>query len=245
MNPLFALFKTKMKKNKRKLNKWIKMAKLKKSAYFSNFSQKLANIIEDFKNSVNPGILRPQQVRILVLSCLIIFSGYVVLVKQHFYKEIYSQNSYVVPKSAEEIRKENLTKDLQVLAQGYPIAKMIPYIATKDRKTAAYLIGIAKKESNWGKRKPVLDGQDCYNYWGFRLKQERMGSGGHTCFDNPRQAVNTIASRIDEIIARNDVKSAANMIVWKCGSNCDITGGQSSANKWIRDVDKYAQKVLN
>jgi hypothetical protein len=54
-----------------------------------------------------------------------------------------------------------------------------------------------------------------------------------------------VAKRIDEIIDNNNVKSASNMIVWKCGSNCAVTGGQAAADKWIQDVDLYANKVLN
>ena len=101
-----------------------------------------------------------------------------------------------------------------------------------------------KKESNWGKRHPVLDGQDCFNYWGYRGQSERIGSGGHTCFDSPRQAVNVVANRINEIIKQNDVQSAKDMIVWKCGFSCDGHSDES-VRKWISDVDYYAKKVIN
>jgi hypothetical protein len=72
-----------------------------------------------------------------------------------------------------------------------------------------------------------------------------MGSGGHTCFDNPREAVDVVARRIAEIIERNDAQSARDMLVWKCGSDCSVTGGQRDADKWALDVDFYAEKILN
>jgi hypothetical protein len=232
-----------MKKIQIKLKKSIKKTKLKKPAYLKYFLQKYKNIARDIKKSLNAGALNPQQARIVVLTGLIVFAGYFVMVKQYYYQN-FLQVSQIEQKSLQKLKTERFEKELSVLVAGYPIEAMIPYIASKDRKTAAYLIGIAKKESNWGKRKPVLDGEDCYNYWGFRAKSDRMGSGGHTCFDNPKEAVTTVSKRIDQIIERNDVKSAKNMIVWKCGSNCAVTGGQDAADKWIKDVDIYAGKVL-
>ena len=66
--------------------------------------------------------------------------------------------------SPEQFRLE---RDVEKMVEGYPIEKMIPYMGTRDRETVAYLVGIAKKESNWGKRVPVTEnGEDCYNYWG-------------------------------------------------------------------------------
>ena len=214
-------------------------------AFSSHFSEKEQILQESSEKIFNPGKLSKIQVRILVLVVLIMFVGYYVFFKQYCIANFSEQESPIVQKSEEEIRKENFKKELSAMVKGHPIEAMVPYIAEKDRETAAYMIGIAKKESNWGERKPVLDGEDCYNYWGFRLKAERMGSGGHTCFDNPKDAVNAISKRIDQIIERNDVESASDMIVWKCGSNCAVTGGQDAANKWIRDVDIYVKKILN
>lgn len=234
-----------MKKIQKKLNKWVKKAKLKKSAYVKYFLKKVIVFAENINNTLDQSFFTQERIRIVALSCLVLFAGFSVIAEQRYYENLLAEKNIVKQKNPQEIEKELLKKDLNVLAKGYPIEAMIPYIATKDRKTAAYLIGIAKKESNWGRRKPVLEGQDCYNYWGFRLKQERMGSGGHTCFDTPKEAVNVVAARISEIIERNEAESAKNMIVWKCGSNCAVTGGQLAANKWIADVDIYAKKVLN
>lgn len=216
------------------------------TAYFGYISQKYKIILEDIRNSVQPGTLSSHQVKSLILIFLIAFTSYVILFKQYYCENFVSvQKNYVVGKSLKEIKKEKLEKDLSVLVEGHPIQLMIPYIVEKDRKTAAYLVGIAKKESNWGKRKPVLNGEDCYNYWGFRAKRERMGSGGHTCFDTPKEAVDVISKRIDQIIERNDVESAQDLLVWKCGSDCSVTGGQAAADKWAVDVDMYAKEILN
>lgn len=189
--------------------------------------------------------LDEDRVKTVVLVCLIAFMSFVVLFKQNYAKIFLAQVNHATKKSQSEIEKENLKRDLHAMVKGHPIELMIPYIAQKDRKTAAYLIGIAKKESNWGERRPVLAGVDCYNYWGFRLLRDRMGSGGHTCFDSPQEAVDIVSKRITEIIAQNEVESARDMLVWKCGSNCALTGGRAAANKWALDVDLYADKLLN
>ncbi|KKP57763.1 MAG: hypothetical protein UR51_C0011G0018 [Candidatus Moranbacteria bacterium GW2011_GWF1_34_10] len=143
----------------------------------------------------------------------------------------------------QEEADKDFDKRAMELVKGYPIEKMMPYILKKDRQVAAFFIAIAKKESNWGKRVPVLDGQDCYNYLGYRGKRDKMGSGGHTCFDSRKDAVDTIAKRLEELIKKYDRNTPAEMVVWKCGSNCNVTGGQAAANKWISDVDMYLEKL--
>lgn len=131
----------------------------------------------------------------------------------------------------------------QEMVKGYPIEKMLPYILEKDSKVAAFYIAIAKKESNWGKRVPVLNGEDCYNYLGYRGQRERMGTGGHTCFDSRKDAVDTISKRIEELITKYDRDTPAEMVVWKCGSSCAATGGQAAANKWIADVNMILEEL--
>lgn len=223
----------------------MKKANVKKNAYFELSMEKIQTLRRYLRSSIQAGILSPIQVRIVILFFLVLFSGYVVLFKQCYDKNFLTQNDTLNQKTSREIEVDNLKRDLNALVKGSPMEKMVPYIAEQDRTTAAYMIGIAKKESNWGSRKPVLAGQDCFNYWGFRLTRARMGSGGHTCFDSPREAVNVVAGRIQQIIERNNAQSAKKMLVWKCGSDCSVTGGQASADKWAQDVDLYAQKVLN
>jgi len=137
-----------------------------------------------------------------------------------------------------------LEKEISEMVKGYPIEDMVPYIAEKDRIVAAFLVGIAKKESNWGKRVPVLEGQDCYNYWGYRGIRKLMGTGGHTCFNSRKDAVDTVAKRIKTLIEKENLNTPEKMVVWKCGSDCSVTGGQAAADKWIRDVRSYF-KMLN
>jgi hypothetical protein len=33
------------------------------------------------------------------------------------------------------------------------------------------------------------------------------------------------------------------MVVWKCGSDCEATGGEAAARKWISDVSLYFNKL--
>ncbi len=146
----------------------------------------------------------------------------------------------------EEIQKASdraaLEKEIYGMVKGHPIEKMVPYIAQQDRTVAAFIVAIAKKESGWGDHYPVLNGEDCYNYWGYRGQRDKMGTGGHTCFNNPQDAVDTVAKRIKTLTQENGRSTPAKMVVWKCGGSCAATGGQAAANKWISDVDMYFQK---
>jgi len=136
-----------------------------------------------------------------------------------------------------------LEKNIEEMVVGYPIEQMIPYILEKDNLTAAFLVSIAKKESNWGKRVPILDGQDCFNYWGYREIRDRMGTGGHTCFDSPEDAVDTVGKRITTLVKKYDLTTPKDMIIWKCGSSC---AGHSDygVKKWISDVGYYFEKII-
>ena len=139
--------------------------------------------------------------------------------------------------------RQTLEKEINAMVKGYPIEKMVPYIAKKDRTVAAFMVAIAKKESSWGVHVPVLNGQDCYNYWGYRGQRILMGTGGHTCFNSPQDAVDTVAKRIATLIDEYGRNTPAQMVVWKCGSSCAATGGQAAANKWISDVKMYFDKL--
>lgn len=132
---------------------------------------------------------------------------------------------------------------LRDMVEGYPIEDMVPFIATKDRVIAAFLVGIAKKESAWGKRVPLYKGHDCFNYWGYRGKRRFMGTGGHTCFNSPEDAVNTVARRIEKLVYNEKRDTPAEMMTaWKCGYDCS---GHSKADtrKWITDVEMYFREV--
>ncbi len=141
-----------------------------------------------------------------------------------------------------EVTKEQYEKNIGEMVKGYPIESMLPYIFEQDRLTAAFLIGIAKKESNWGKRIPVLDGQDCFNYWGYRGIRRMMGSGGHTCFNSRKDAVETVAKRISTLANSEKLDTPEKMIVWKCGFSCQ-GHSRESVKKWISDVDMYFSQL--
>ncbi len=133
-------------------------------------------------------------------------------------------------------------KEIRAMVKGYPIETMVPEIVKKDKVVAAFLISIAKKESNWGKRVPVLKGQDCYNYWGYRGIRKRMGTGGHTCFDSPKDAVDTVAKRIEFLVSSEKLKTPEKMVVWKCGYDCSWDN-PVAVRKWISDVNLYFKQL--
>lgn len=137
-------------------------------------------------------------------------------------------------------RNVELENRIRNQIQGYPIESMTRVIAQQDEQVAAFLVAIAKKESNWGKRTPKLNGEECNNLWGFRQKRDRMGSGGHTCFDNQEDAVLSVAGRIKELID-NGIDTPEEMVVWKCGYSCDGHSNES-VDKWIQDVGYYYEK---
>lgn len=186
------------------------------------------------------GEINPDRGRILILIVLIIF----MITGMVFNSFVYDDKQEQIIRPNNDQRKNiALEKEISKLVQGYPIERMTSYISQKDPKVAAFMIAIAKKESNWGKRKPVLAGNDCYNYWGFRLKTDKMGSAGHTCFDSPREAVNTIAARVDELVNEENIDSPNEMVVWKCGYGCQNETKSASEQKWISDVDYYYSKL--
>ena len=141
-----------------------------------------------------------------------------------------------------QVTKEKYEESIRNMVKGYPVEAMLPYIFEQDRLTAAFLIGIAKKESNWGKRVPVLENQDCFNYWGYRGVRRMMGSGGHTCFNSREDAVETVAKRLNTLIHSEKLDTPEKMIIWKCGFSCQ-GHSRESVKKWISDVDMYFSQL--
>jgi hypothetical protein len=140
----------------------------------------------------------------------------------------------------QEFQRQKFEAEIKEIVKGTPIEKMVPEIAKQDRVVAAFLVAIAKKESSWGVHVPVYQGQDCYNYWGWRGKNP-VGSGGHTCFESPKDAVETVAKRIAFLVSSKKLDTPQKMIVWKCG-DC---GWDSAAamQSWINTVDMYFRKL--
>jgi hypothetical protein len=133
-----------------------------------------------------------------------------------------------------------LEKNTNKLISDYPIKQMAPYLAKQDKKVAAFLLAIAKKESNWGKFSPKMAGRECYNYWGYR-GQENTTASGYSCFKDPAQAVKVVGNRIEELIAQN-IDTPREMVMWKCGAACSAHGANGEA-KWVKDVGYYYNKV--
>ncbi len=144
--------------------------------------------------------------------------------------------------TAKDVSQEKFEQKVREMVKGYPIEEMLPYIFEKDRLVATFLIAIGKKESAWGVHVPVLDDQDCFNYWGFRGQRRLMGTGGHTCFNSRKDAVDTVAKRLSSLIHDSKLDTPKDLILWKCGFSC---AGHSpySVQKWIADVDLYYQEL--
>lgn len=187
------------------------------------------------------GDIDPEKGKLLLLTIAIIFAftGAVASILT-----LDNSGNMVAQAPISVVKKEtSFERQANKLVEGYPIEEMTPFIFSKDPKVAAFMIAIAKKESAWGRRHPVLAGKDCYNYWGFRLKTDSMGSGGHTCFDTPQEAVDVVASRIDELVNQENIDSPKEMIVWKCGYGCQDSIKTADEKKWISDVNLYYSKL--
>lgn len=142
--------------------------------------------------------------------------------------------------SEEDLPQAMLEKKMKEMVAGYPIEKMVSRIAEKDPMVAAFVISIAKQESDWGKHVPVYKEEECWNYWGYRGKNP-VGTGGHTCFDSPEDAVDTVAKRLEFLVSNKKLNTPAKMIIWKCG-DCSWDN-QRDMQRWISTVSVYFQKL--
>ncbi len=230
--------KASVKPKKAKTMQMVKTQKIAKKVKPAKKAVAIRKIRKTTKALFALGNLNSSHARILILLILIIFTlTFMVAWRMQTDDNDNLKNAQI--KVAQVKQQTPLEKEIADMVQGYPIEKMMPYILKQEPKTAMFLVAIAKKESAWGKRKPVLNGEDCFNYWGFRLKAERMGSGGHTCFDSPKQAVEKVAERIDQLVKEEEIDTPSDMIVWKCGYGCQDKPKTISEKKWINDVDFY------
>ncbi|MDR3559134.1 MAG: hypothetical protein P4L58_01890, partial [Candidatus Pacebacteria bacterium] len=168
---------------------------------------------------------------VLVLFFDLVILGWSKMIAREFKPQQISQN---LPTPME--------RNIGRMTRGYPIEKMTPLIARQNKTTAAFLVSVAKQESDWGNHVPVLDGQDCYNYWGFRGQSVRMSHDGFTCFDNPQQAVNTVAKRFNNLINNSSLDTPQEMVVWECGHDCANRSSQETST-WINGVSYYFDKL--
>ncbi len=132
-------------------------------------------------------------------------------------------------------------QNIEKLVGDKPMASMVNEIAARDPKTAAYLVAIAKHESNLGEFSPKKDGKDCFNYWGFRGTYNQTESG-YSCFDSPAQAVDVVGNRIQALNDIQNFNTPAQMLIWKCGGSC---AGHDPADvqRWKNDVAYYFNRI--
>lgn len=144
------------------------------------------------------------------------------------------------PKKKEiDIISDNEKKYLEII-KGSPMEEMVSFIAEKDKDTAAFLVAIAKKESDWGRHAPSRAGKDCYNYWGYKGGYNPVQ--GYSCFDSPQQAIDVVGGRINDL-TKKGLNTPERMIVWKCGSSCSWDRPEN-VRSWIGAVRTYWSKLI-
>ncbi|MDI6778250.1 MAG: hypothetical protein QMD77_03590 [Patescibacteria group bacterium] len=194
--------------------------------------RKIKNKIKGIKKKITK---KPEEtVFALLVAFALVFAG---MCFGTVKRDIQRENPAAKMKSLSQFEKR-----VGVMVSDSPMEKMAPYIARQNEKTAAYLVAIAKKESDWGKYSPKKRGKECFNYWGYKGKRNR-NAAGYSCFDSPAQAVNIVGKRISNLIAKK-IDTPREMVVWKCGSACTARSNADAA-KWVSDVDMYYKKVYN
>jgi hypothetical protein len=169
---------------------------------------------------------------VLVIMFALSYGGLVYLAAKIINRESRSQVIVITPTPFER-RMGNTVA-------GYPMEKMTPYLARKNKKVATFLLAIAKKESNWGKFSPKKDGRECWNFWGYR-GDYNVTNSGYSCFDSPKQAVDQVGARVQDLINKN-IDTPQEMSVWKCGYDCSWDNPKN-VNKWVADVGYYYKKI--
>jgi hypothetical protein len=135
---------------------------------------------------------------------------------------------------------EDLKNDIAGIVKNTPMAAMIDSISEKDRVVAAFIVGIAMKESKFGVYSPKMGGRDCYNYWGLKAGGKTT-AGGYTCFGSPEDAVKGVSKTVEKMVAKG-VRTPTEAISWKCGSSC-AGHDPSGVRKWISDVAINFNKI--
>ncbi len=122
-----------------------------------------------------------------------------------------------------------------------PIKEMVPFISLRDEKVAAFLVGIAKKESSFGLASPSKDGKDCYNYWGYKGEGGRGTGMGYACFTNAEEAIKIVGDRIEVLVNKQRNTPERMVDTWKCGKSCQ---GDPGASGWVKTVALYFEKIV-
>lgn len=139
------------------------------------------------------------------------------------------------------LAKGETYEQIMSIVKGTPMEQMAEAISNRDRIVAAFMVGIGMKESKFGIYSPKKNGKECYNYWGYRGKENTTASG-YSCFDSPGHAVKVVGDRIQTFVDQGR-ETPEQMIIWKCGYSC--AGHTSeSVNKWIKDVSIHYQEIM-
>jgi len=141
----------------------------------------------------------------------------------------------------EEKQHAEFQKEILGYIKGKPMEAMAPYIAKQPRMVAAFIVGIAMKESKFGVYAPHdSSGRDCHNYWGYRGPENTTASG-YSCFDSPEHAILVIGKKINKLVAQG-ISNPAEMVSWKCGSTCSWDNPEN-VRKWVADVGVNFYKI--
>ena len=146
----------------------------------------------------------------------------------------------------EQCRINNLTTNQFVqkiyeIVGDAPIKEMVPFISKRNEKVAAFLVGIAKKESSLGEHSPLKDGHTCYNYWGYKGSAGNGSSLGYACFSSAEEAVEIVGNRIEVLVGKDHNTPAKMVNTWKCGADCS---GDPGASGWVATVAMYFEKIV-
>lgn len=146
-------------------------------------------------------------------------------------------------KQRKQNEQEKFEKSIRQIVKGTPMEKMAPFISQQEKIVAAFLVGIALKESSFGVHAPHKNGQDCYNYWGYKGVNNSTG-GSYSCFSSPEQAVEVVGKRLKKLAIDQQRNTPEKMIVWKCGNSC-VGHDPAGVAKWIQDVSANFNKINN
>jgi hypothetical protein len=131
-------------------------------------------------------------------------------------------------------KNADFTTEILQYVKGKPMEDMAPYIAKQPRTVAAFIVGIAMKESKFGVYAPHdASGNDCHNYWGYRGPENTTASG-YSCFSTPEAAITAVGRRIAKLVDQG-ASNPAEMVVWKCGASCSWDN-PANVRSWIADV---------
>lgn len=144
--------------------------------------------------------------------------------------------------SKENNDEEHMEKGLYALVGDSPIREMVPFIAKRDNRVAAFLVGIAKKESSFGFASPSKDGKTCYNYWGYKGSAGRGTGMGYACFASAQEAVQVVGDRLGVLVEKKRDTPERMVDTWKCGISC---AGDPGAPSWVLTVALYFNKIVN